>query len=1033
MPYYHKLTKNYLEQTLKRIKDSIYRPVADLDVTIYVTEEPVPFSMKESGTMRKISVGETWGKLWDCAWFHFTGEVPETAKGENVVLLIDVSGEACVFDENGCPVQGLTTASSAFARFQGLPDKRVVRMFEKARGGEKIDLWADAGCNDLFGNYQDNGILMEACIAICNENMEQLYYDFEVLFDLMNSLSEDRARHHSILWTLNEAANTLKNFTSEEAAKARELLSKELNKKGGDPSITVSAIGHAHIDLAWLWPVRETIRKGARTFSTVLKNMERYPDYVFGASQPQLFQWMKDYYPALYEKIKQRVAEGRWEVQGAMWVEADTNISGGEALVRQVLYGKMFFRDEFGIDMKYLWLPDVFGYTAALPQILKKSGVDYFMTTKLSWSEFNTYPHHTFWWKGLDGSRVLTHMSPGDSYNSPVTPNAIIRAENRYLDKGVCDGFLILFGIGDGGGGPGEEHLERLRREKNLEGLPPVVQEPAINFFRRIEAGADRYKTWQGELYLEFHRGTYTSQARNKRYNRKLELALRDLEIASVMAMIESGKPYPQEELEKMWKEVLFYQFHDILPGSSITRVYTESLEGYKRIEENTKKLTADAYSALSKAGLNKAAEDVAARDRATGCEVTDDNSANNCNVTRDNTAQCNAEVRNMNVYNTLSWERTEWIKVNGQWKRVTVPAMGAADLSSACADVPEVCSGSENRLENDCLVVEFNAEGDIVSIYDKKNDRQVLAGEPANRLAVYDDIGDAWDIKIMYEEKAPDTFSLERVETVQDGPKVIRRSHYCYNQSALVQEIILTAGSPRIDFVTRVDWKERGKMLRTDFTVNVFAAEATCDIQFGNLKRPAHRNTSWDMAKYEVCAHKWVDLSQGDYGVALLNDCKYGYKIHENTIGLNLLRSPSYPDPVADCAVHEFTYSLLPHSGDYRKGNVVRAGYELNVPLAVVPGSKDSGFLKRPLVSVDAENVIVEAVKKAEDNNDIIIRLYECHGAGARTGISLGFGYKSVRLVNLMEEPVDDDAFDSKRMELVFRPYEIHTLRVEL
>ncbi len=452
MPYYPNQTKNYLRQVCEKIQKAIYVPVAELAATAWITSEPVSFEERCTGQEKKIVLEEKWGNLWDCAWFNFTGEVPRDVVDKKVVLLIDVSGEGCIFDEQGCPVRGLTNGSSVFDRSLGEPGKRVVQFLDKSEGGEKVDLWMDAGCNDLFGTLQYNGILKEAHIATCNQEMRQLYYDFAVLYELMENLSEEEARYHSILYTLNDAAKVMRNYTIEEAKKARTILEPELAKNGGDPSLTISAIGHAHIDLAWLWPIRETIRKGARTFSTVLELMDRYPDYVFGASQPQLYQWMKDRYPLLYDKIKERIAEGRWEAQGAMWVEADTNISGGEALVRQCLYGKRFFRNEFDKDMKVLWLPDVFGYTGSLPQILKKSGVDYFMTIKLSWSEHNRFPHHTFHWQGIDGTKILAHMPPEGTYNSAASPKSIKKAEKDFLDKGISDQCLMLFGIGDGGG-----------------------------------------------------------------------------------------------------------------------------------------------------------------------------------------------------------------------------------------------------------------------------------------------------------------------------------------------------------------------------------------------------------------------------------------------------------------------------------------------------------------------------------------------------------------------------------------------------
>lgn len=1020
MPYYLQNMKDRLPGVLNNIKASIFSKISPLEMTVYVTPEPVTFENRTSGNEKKIAIGDSWGGLFECGWFHFTGTVPAYGKeitegwkaeasDTELVLLIDINGELYVADETGKPVRGLTNVSSEFDYSLGRPGKTVYRFDRQPEAGDKIDLWADAGCNDLFGKYQDSGTVKDAYIALCSRETEQLYYDFDVLLELLQHMSEDKARYHSILRALNKAANVLVRYDSEEVRKAREILAVELGKKGGDPSLKINAVGHAHIDLAWLWPIRETIRKGARTFSTALRNLERYPDYVFGASQAQLYHWVKEYYPALYDEIKQRVKEGRWEVQGAMWVESDTNVAGGEALIRQILHGKRFFMEEFGKDVKNLWLPDVFGYTAALPQILKKSGVDYFMTIKLSWSRFNKHPHHTFWWEGLDGSRILAHMPPEGTYNSSAAPRAVLASEQGFLDKGVSDECLLLFGIGDGGGGPGEEHLERLKREKDLGGLVPVTQGPAQDFFDRIEKDADLYKTWHGELYLEFHQGTYTSQGRNKRFNRKLELALRELEFASVLGMLENKNSditeevYPVKLLDTTWKEMLLYQFHDILPGSSISRVYEESLERYEVMLNAVEKEINRKYETLGKS-----------------------------------TAGGSTSGNFAKIINSLSWDREEWTKHDGTWMKVKVPAMGYAAVP---VKTPEDSGNGLNytaqTIENDIYIITFNENGVINSIYDKEENRQLIPeGQAANHLVTYEDKGDAWDFPIYYDEVPGEALKLVECSVTTDGPQVVRQSRYvtASGLSELVQKVVLTKESRRIDFITNADWKENGRMLRTSFPVNISAQEAVCDIQFGNIKRPTHRNTSWDMAKYEVCAHKWVDLSQGDYGVALMNDCKYGHKVIDNVLDLNLLRSSSYPATEADHGKHEFTYSLFPHKGDYITGGVVRAGYELNVPLNVINTSAfDNAYISESLITADAANIIIEAVKKCEDSNDLIVRLYECHGRGVNTKVDFGFNIKDVSLVDFMEKETAQEGFDKVSRTLFFKPFEIHTLKVSL
>jgi alpha-mannosidase len=991
MPYYDTATRLTLPATLKRIQSSIHEPVAELSVTMYRTSEPVPFKERLSGEKRVITRGESWGKLWDCAWFLFSGTVPDSARGRMVDLLIDVSGEACVFDSSGVPLRGLTTISSEYDYTLGRPGKTVFPFAGSALGGETIQLWADCACNDLFGKYQDSGTLKSARIATRNEAMRALSYDFEVLLELLEQVPQSKARHRSILLALREAESQLFSYTEAEANRARAALAPALAKKGGDPSLSVSAVGHAHIDLGWLWPIRETIRKGARTFSTVLANMERYPGYVFGASQAQLYLWMKERYPELYAQIKRRVAEDRWEIQGAMWVEADTNATSGESLVRQFLYGKRFFRQEFGKDMRILWLPDAFGYTAALPQIMRQCGVDYFMTIKLSWNVFNRFPHHSFIWKGIDGSTVIAHMPPEGTYNSAASPRALAKTEAEFLDKGASDRCLLLYGIGDGGGGPGEEHLERLDREENLEGLAPVRQEHAIRFFDSIAPDAERFETWRGELYLERHQGTYTSQSRNKRANRKMEYMLRELELSAAWAAVKNRFPYPREELLAVWREVLLYQFHDILPGSSITRVYDESLARYAALMESVKGITARARTALLGSGDGQY------------------------------------------VFNPLSWERTEWVKGRSGWALVKAPALGFAPLEKGARRTASTALRSDpDRLENDKLIVRFDASsGAITSVYDKEARREALAtGASANLLAVYEDVGDAWDIHIGYRERPAERFGIKEVSTSIDGPRAVRDCVYSYGSSTLSQRVVLVEGSRRIDFETAVDWQERGRMLRTSFPIGVETDHATFDIQFGSLTRPTSGNTSWDMARFEVCAQKWVDLSQGDRGVALLNDCKYGCRVEGNVIDLDLLRSPGYPDPVADAGAHQFTYSLFPHMGDSRMGGVMRSGYELNAPLSVVTGAV--GFDAGSFLAVEgpgAGNVVIEAVKLAEDSEDLVVRLYECEGMGAEARLVAGCPIRGAEAANMLEEPSGALPMRDGGVDLEFRPFEIKTV----
>ena len=1010
MPRIEQYYPQELDRALCTIAEATFRPVAPLRIEAWTTAEPVPFAERRSGRRIEPAVGDPWGKLFECGWFHFTGVVPETARGAHVVLRIDVSGELCVVDADGVPVQGLTGVCSAYGE-----GKRIVEVSDGADGGERIDLWADAGCNDLFGNLVAGGTVREADIAVCDGEARSLFFDYQVLRDLVANLPDEDARRAPLFDGL---VGALAAFDSGDTAAARAVLAPLLH---GLPAhgLTISAVGHAHIDLAWLWPIRETIRKGARTFATVLGLLERYPDYVFGQSSPQLFVWMQEHYPELFTGIRAAVRAGRIEPQGAMWVEADTNLPGGESLIRQILLGQRWWRAEFGMEADYLWEPDVFGYTASLPQLLRKAGIDCFLTQKLSWSRVDVYPHHSFRWRGIDGSEVLAHLFPEDTYNSAATPASVLKIVTGYKDRDVSDQALLVYGVGDGGGGPGEQHLERLQRIRQL-GLAPLRQERVADFLPRWRQAADRFHAWTGELYLEFHNGTYTTHGRSKRLNRAMELALRDLEFkaalaAPVAACLDGGTavlPYPQGCLDAIWKEVLLYQFHDILPGTSIKRVYDESIPRYEALRAETRKLAAERIAALAERVDTSAARLPAL------------------------------------LLNSLSWPRTEWVEVDAGWRRERLPALGYTVVDRR--KPPEVVEGlraDAETLDNGLLTVAFSRGGSVRSIHDREHDRQVLrAGTAGNHFALYRDDGDPWDFPVTYRRQTPRRLTLVSAAPRIDGPRAVLRHVYRIGHSELVQEVSLTAGSRVLRFDTLVSWRETACMLRTSFPLAVQAEEATCDIQFGSIRRPTHSNTSWDLAKDEVAAHKWVDVSRRTYGAALLNDSKYGYRVKDSVLDLNLIRSvpfsgakieygpvpPGEPDPrFTDQEEHRFSYALLPHAGDHVAGGVIQAAYELNVPVERVDASAHPGPLPADfsLCEPDGRDIVVETVKQAEEGGDLIIRLHEAAGGGRTATLHVGVPVADAHLLDLMERRTRPLAVRDGSISLEFGPYEIHTI----
>lgn len=980
MPYLKDRYLRTVSQMVEKIRAKVFVPLAPLTMTCYTTTEPVDFAHRMEGQKRELKEGDVWGEnLFDCGWFHFEGTVPASCQGKPTVLLIDVSGEGLIVDENGEPVQGMTCVDSQFARRLGKPGKWVYPFQESGVSGSPIDIWMDGAQNDLFGVMRNEGRVKQAQVGVWNKRLFNLLYDMFVLVDYLECSDAKSARYNQILFSLYDGCTQVTSLEDGGYDALEEAAHRQVSMQGGpDAPLRFTAIGHAHMDLAWLWPIRETKRKTARTFATALSLMEQYPDYVFGASQPQQFQWLKENYPGLYQRVKEKVREGRFEVQGCMWVEADTNLSGGEALVRQILYGKRFFNEEFDKDVRVLWLPDVFGYNAAMPQILVKSGNTVFMTQKLSWSQHNKFPHQSFRWKGIDGTEIFTHMLPEETYNAPLMPRGLRKAEENYQDSGVCDEALILFGIGDGGGGPGVEHLEAAKRVKNFYGLCPCDQGQAQPMLERLrEKSWGRVPVWAGELYLERHQGTFTTSARSKKMNRKMENILRDLEFIAVLA-----GDYPKAELERLWKETLLYQFHDILPGSSIQRVYTESLERYDAMAAETEKLIAERLEKL-----------------ADGKQT---------------------------VFNSLSWPRQTLLKREDGYYRVTVPSMGYTQEMGEKVEDLSVSAGT-NTLENRFLKATFDElTGALISCLDKRTGRETLRA-PGNRYAVYtEENADCWDIAIEYTDRKPEYFTLMAQSCRVMGEEAVCFQKYAYGDSTIVVKARLGEDMEYLTFDAQIDWQEQDKMLRTSFDTTVIADRAGFDIQYGLLHRSNNENTLWDKAQFEECGHKWVDLSESDWGVSLLNDCKYGFRVKGSVLDMNILRAQHYPSDLTDKGMHTLSYALYPHAGNEKGGQVKEKAYEFNIPLRVMEGT--IGTEKKSLMQ--AQGAIVESLKQAEDGNGQIMRVYEPYGAHAAATITLDGAY-TVTPCDLMENSIGE-SFTADAIKQPIKPFEILTFRLK-
>lgn len=1000
-----------INEAFEKLKESIYLTSERLEVEVYVTPEPVSFENRYTGSHLVLEKGDKWGELFDCGWFHFTGTVPRYSGGVSPVLLIDVNGELLLYDSKGNPLRGLTSGSSVFDRSLGSPGKRVFYLPPSLKPGDAVDYWADGGCNDLFGELQGNGTVSEAAVALCNKDVRELYYDFEFFLDILKNVSPGSDLYKRACRLVHEGSSLLKDLSPESLESARKLFSGFFRGRKHGDSLTISAVGHSHLDLAWLWPVRETRRKIGRTLATAFDLMERYSGYIYGQSQPQLLDWVKEDYPSLFEKFNNMISSGRVEPLGAGWVEFDTNLPSGESLVRQILYGKLFWKEKYGIDMDFLWLPDSFGFTGALPQIMKKSGVRFLVTMKLAWNSVNKFPYHSFFWRGIDGSEVITHILPEGNYNSPAGPGSALRIRDDYNEKEISSHALMVYGIGDGGGGPGAEHLERLERINRVDNLPEVKKERVRLFLGNLEKKSDRFHFWEGDLYLEKHQGTFTTEALSKYYNRTIEKILFRYELLSVLAFI-NGKVRRTEKMEEIWKEVLLYQFHDILPGTSIKRVYEESWSRYRSMI----------------AFVNEQI-DILVKDFIASAAVPEGASSDN---------------KHLFLFNFLSHEVRSWYFMDDGWHRITVPGIGyrVVELTGGINDFPGLAVG-DGSIENEFLYVSFNSDGSIDSVFDKEEGREYIKeGGLGNRFSVFTDSGDAWDFSEDYRSSCEKmVFTGSRIE--RDGPRLINIQTYVYGNSRMEQKIIVTAGVKRIDFETEVTWKDPEKVLRTSFDVSFPEGKAFCGNAFGAIERPVENVTSWDRAKDEVPCHGWVDISDGEYGAAVISGTKYGYSVKKRIIDLCLIRCVKYPGSellgqgYTDMGRHSFTYSFYPHRGNYSDGNVVSTAEELGHPVKAVFTKMVYNKLpvSNTLFGAEDASVIISAVKIPERGEGIIIRCYESSGESVNTFIyaapSIIKRYKRVYRVNLVEDYEEELHYGENGIPVSFKPYEIISFRL--
>ena len=997
------------------------------------------------GQWKDYVMGTAWNQVDAHRWFRTTITIPESMDGKHVEFLIttgregewDATNPQMIFYLDGQLIQGIDV------------NHREVTISGKAKAGDSYEIAVLA-----YSGMVEGDLVIHTYLIAVDDRVQKLYYDLLIPLQSAYVLKKaDEENYRRVLQSMAPALDALdlrdayseKFYSSIE--KAEQIL-KEAFYSEERECPTVSAIGHTHIDIAWLWTVEQTREKVLRSFSTVLRLMEQYPDYKFMSSQPILYQFVKEQEPEMYEKIKERIREGRWEVDGAMWLEADCNLTGGESLVRQIIKGHRFFLEEFGKESKSLWLPDVFGYSAALPQILKKSGIPYFMTTKIAWNQYDQLPNDTFIWKGIDGSEVFAFMPTTTDYDKDqglnisfsdtrntttytgiVNPNMALGTFKRFQNRDLTEDTLMLFGFGDGGGGPTKEMLESAERLKyGIPGIPKIRQEFEQDYFdRTYEKIHDLpdMPTWDGELYFEYHRGTLTSMARNKRSNRKNEILYTQMETASCMAGIEKDEQL-QNVLDKGWDILLINQFHDIVPGSSIKPVYEQTDKEYHEIEEAGKEeLNRVVSAAVGRLSMEK--EGVVVMNTQ-GYErddlvVLDDGTEIPRLVDEDG--------RNVPAQKTADGRYLLYVS--------HIPPLGYKKLYET-EELLEESTGKEwdYTFENPFIKVCFNEKMEITSLYEKEAEKELIQeGRCGNVLRTYEDRPmqwDNWDIDVFYQRKPYEADWYSPARVIENGEVRMVVEFECgFLDLTVTQQVCLYHQIPRIDFRTKADWKTHHVILKTHFPVDVNTTRASYEIQFGNVERETTNNYSWDTAKFEACGHKWADLSENSSGISLLNDCKYGYGIKKGDMSLTLIKSGTYPNEDADIGEHEFTYSIYPHAGRWQEAKTVEMAYNLNVPMLAKRTGRQEGcggeyesFLK-----CSQESCFVEVIKKAEDGNGVIVRMYENKNNRVRAQIQTAYPIAHVYECNLLEENEEELTAGKNCFETVFKPYEIKTFRL--
>lgn len=1016
------------------LAEDFYHPLEAIHFEGFTTMEHLTPEQALSGSFVPYEEGTTWGHTWEYLWLRASVVLPREAAGKPIALSLDLGGEATLF-VNG-EAFGTRRAEWVSVPHHYISDNVLTLSGEE---GMRFDLLFEAYAGHYFpdvggcctgpvlpgtlGDPKEEGRrarVGRSTFGVWNEDAYQLWLDVSTLRMLMDELPEDSLRAAKIADGL-EAYTRIVDFEQppeDRAAsyrRAREALRPLMEAKNGPSVPKIAAVGNAHLDLAWLWPQRETHRKTARTFAAQLRLLDRYPAYRFIQSQPAAYEMCREHYPKLYERIRAAIREGRWIAEGSMYVEPDTNMPSGEALIRQLVFGKRFYREELGVESRLLWLPDTFGYTAALPQILRGCGVDYLVTQKIFWSynEGDPFPYHYFRWKGMDGSSVTSFLPT--SYTYRTDPKEICGLWRSRVQKRHLEDFLVPFGYGDGGGGPCRDYIEYALREQDLEGMPRVEMTSPLSFFEELEQKGGPVNTWDGELYFNAHRGTYTTQAAVKANNRRSEFALHDLEVWGALAMLR-GHAYPRAEADRLWKVLLLHQFHDILPGSSIAKVYEEANAAHRALQQDARALTQAACAALTEGGegitlfnaLGFAREEVVSLP-----------------------ASLSGGVR------TLEGAP---VPVSGGKALVRVPALGVVSLVAGEALAPQTVAPQAlasaelipggARLRAGQLEVRLNTQGQVVSY--TLGGRCMSVAQPMNVLTLYKDVPrifDAWDIDSNYREQEHFAAQVNALSvSCASGLTASIVWEGAIGHSTLRQTISVTVGSPVVTFETTVQWHELHRLLKVAFPVDVRAENALHEMQFGFVERPTHRSRGYDQQRFEVCNHRYTALCDNGHGCAVLNDCKYGVGVEQNSIELTLLRAAASPEMASDQGEHHFRYGFTAWEGDFLSSPVVHQGLCFNEPLTVLPGTAPS----MSAFETDKPNVIIDTLKPADDGSgDLILRLYESKKADTFFRLSSVLAASSLQPCDMLENPTGERLAPDAQLHLA--PFQILTLRVSL